>query len=197
LETLGEVLKYELTRYRHPDQRLVHYLEFRAILKSINLSKGASILDIPCGFGRFSIPLLRMGYRVVAADISHAMVKRTREKVEVTGVVADITSLPFRDRAFDAAVSIRLMQHLDFDVAMRAVSELKRVSKRFVILTFYRENFLHRLERKLTGRKSKIRFFDAGKFIKSAGEIGLELVTSRAPLGPIHAQTVLVFRVKS
>ncbi len=137
-----------------------------------------------------------MGYRVVLADISHAMVKRTREKAEITGVVADITSLPFRDRAFDATVSIRLMQHLDFDVAMRAVSELKRVSKRFVILTFYRENFLHRLERKLTGRKSGIRFFDAGKFVKSAGEIGLELVASRAPLGPIHAQTVLVFRVK-
>jgi ubiquinone/menaquinone biosynthesis C-methylase UbiE len=71
---------------------------------------GAELLDVPCGYGRHSIPLGRAGYRVTGVDRSGALLEEARRR---TGherwpkfVQADYRELPFPDASFDAAVNL-------------------------------------------------------------------------------------------
>lgn len=77
------------------------------------LPAGSRVLDVPCGSG-VALRGLRPGQGVdyVAADISPAMLGRTRRTAErlgvadqVTGVVADVAALPYDDGAFDRVVT--------------------------------------------------------------------------------------------
>ncbi len=152
----------------------------------------SSILDVPCGYGRFTHPLKSMGFRVTAADISIAMIKRTVGKSGVSGVGLDVQYLPFKDRSFDATFSMRLFQHMDFDVFEESLKELARVSKKYVIFSFYRTNPFHTMERRIFGIRSGIRFFDIASVKRSIKSAGLRVVQLKPILGPIHAQTIAV-----
>lgn len=50
-------------------------------------------------------------------------------------VVGSITNLPFVDSAFDVAVAFEVLEHLPFEELGRCLSELRRVSKRRVIVS--------------------------------------------------------------
>lgn len=50
------------------------------IVRSLRLSAGARILDIPCGYGRHAALLARRGYRVVGVDLSGAMIAEARRR---------------------------------------------------------------------------------------------------------------------
>jgi SAM-dependent methyltransferase len=74
---------------------------------------GAAVLDIPCG-GGVALRGLRphQGVRYVAADISPAMLERTKRAARARGledqvdaVIADVHALHFGDGEFDLAVS--------------------------------------------------------------------------------------------
>lgn len=95
---------------------------------------GGAILDIPCG-GGVALRGLRPGQRVryVAADISEAMLERTRAEAaqrglgQVETLAADVGALPFADGEFDLGVAFTSL-HCFPDPAL-AVSELGRVLK--------------------------------------------------------------------
>lgn len=61
---------------------------------------GRDLLDVGCGTGKSFLPLLRMGYRITACDISAEMVERARKKADGSAhvVVADMRSLPWVGR---------------------------------------------------------------------------------------------------
>lgn len=75
------------------------------------LPAGTAVLDVPCGGGLALRGLRRdQDVRYVAADISPAMLDRTRRQarrlgVDVELVEADIARLPFADNEFDLCVS--------------------------------------------------------------------------------------------
>jgi 2-polyprenyl-3-methyl-5-hydroxy-6-metoxy-1,4-benzoquinol methylase len=41
---------------------------------------GGDLLDVPCGFGRHSVPLARAGYRVVGVDRSESLLAEARRR---------------------------------------------------------------------------------------------------------------------
>ena len=41
---------------------------------------GGDLLDVPCGFGRHSVPLGRAGYRVVGVDRSESLLAEARRR---------------------------------------------------------------------------------------------------------------------
>ncbi|MEP6817292.1 MAG: methyltransferase domain-containing protein [Marmoricola sp.] len=99
------------------------------------LPGGSRVLDVPCGGGvalRGIVPGQGLAY--VAADISEAMLGRTRAAArardvqeQVSLVPADVGALPFDDDGFDLVVSFTGLHC--FPVPRRAVTEMVRVLK--------------------------------------------------------------------
>lgn len=102
---------------------------------------GASVLDVPCG-GGVALRGIRVGQdlRYVAADISPAMLARTREaarergvSAQVETVSADVHALEFGDAEFDLVVSFTGLHC--FPDPHAAVRELGRVTAHGGVLT--------------------------------------------------------------
>lgn len=65
--------------------------------KENNLKK---ILDVPCGTGRVSIELAKMGYPVTGIDFNPNVVKKARERsagLDVEFIEGDMRSLPYKE----------------------------------------------------------------------------------------------------
>jgi ubiquinone/menaquinone biosynthesis C-methylase UbiE len=81
------------------------------ILAEIEIQPGDRFLDVGAGSGALSIPAARRGARVVATDISPAMVERLRARAEAEGLadvearVMDAVALDSPDGAFDVTGS--------------------------------------------------------------------------------------------
>ncbi len=92
--------------------------EYAKLLSSLFREKGLKkgrILDVPCGIGRISVPLAKLGYSVTGVDISPYFVKAAKKKARHFGVakrasfrvgrMQEVSSL-FPEGHFDAAVNI-------------------------------------------------------------------------------------------
>lgn len=88
------------------------------LLSSLFKEKGlkrARVLDIPCGIGRVSVPLTKLGYNVTGVDFSPYFVRMAEKKAKLFGVtkrtkfsvgrMKDVGSL-FPGASFDAAINI-------------------------------------------------------------------------------------------
>ncbi len=95
--------------------------------------EGDRVLDIGCGPGRFTLELVRLGARVVAADISPGQLALHRARVPdgvEERVVADVLDLSqFEDDSFAATVCYGGPLSYVMDEAPRAAAELARVTK--------------------------------------------------------------------
>ncbi len=95
---------------------------------------GELLLDIGCGWGRWSIAAGRKGYSPVGVDPSLGWVltaQRVASKLGLPGkfVVADGRYLPFRAGLFDVAFSFGVLQHFSKDNVKLALGEVARVLK--------------------------------------------------------------------
>jgi len=201
--TEPEVADYERRRYRGLDQRLVHSRETR-ILKSFmdRMTAGRlrpnRVLDAPCGFGRFTALLRRSGAKVVSSDLSLAMVRRALARLpaggRAWGAAADIKrGLPFRAGDFGLAFSVRFFHHLHQPSDRLAVlSEMARVSSRWAVVSYYRLNPFHRLQRKLRravkSSRTRIKMLTSQEFTLEAHRAGFQVVQAVPLFRGIHAQ---------
>jgi SAM-dependent methyltransferase len=105
------------------------------------------LLDVPCGFGRHSVPLAGAGYRVVGVDRSPALLEEARRRAGNARwpklVRADYRELPFADESFDAALNLfTSLGFLGDDQDVKALGEIGRVLRpagRLVIETMHRD----------------------------------------------------------
>jgi len=98
-----------------------------------------TILDLPCGTGRFTGPLAESGYDVVGSDISLEMMQvaqgKTTEERGVRGYLqADAEALPFATDGIDCVMCIRFLFHVDAAARVRILREMGRVSRRGLIV---------------------------------------------------------------
>lgn len=194
------VAQYETRRYRSPDQKLVNRREqvvVEDLISTLGLAK-ARVLDIPCGYGRFSTLFASRGAEVICADVSPAMVGRARDRLAEEGstgrhVVMDIRHLPFRDHAVDATFTMRLFQHRFAREQMADIlRELARVSLRWVVLSYYRPSLVHSLIRRARKFTSQIRMMSAKELAAELSQAPLIVRDSRHLIPFLHAQTILV-----
>jgi ubiquinone/menaquinone biosynthesis C-methylase UbiE len=94
--------------------------------------EGGDLLDVPCGFGRHSIPLARAGCRVVGTDRSQALLDEARRRAGGERwpklVQADYRKLPFADASFDAALNLYTsIGFLGDEEDTKALAEIGRV----------------------------------------------------------------------
>lgn len=93
------------------------------------------MLDIGCGAGRHVVFLGKRGYDMFGVDISLNGTKlakelAAREGVKATVDVGDMTTLPYADGNFDAAISRGVITHATLDGVRKALVETARVLRR-------------------------------------------------------------------
>lgn len=98
------------------------------------LKNRSRILDVGVGTGRFAEPLQNAGFEVVGIDISKKMMNKAREKSVQNLLIADARFIPFKDKSFDAAISVHLL-HLVTEWK-KALTEVCRVT-RHAMLSLY------------------------------------------------------------
>lgn len=96
-------------------------------LASFGLSPRDHVLDVGCGTGSASRPLIENAFRVTGVDVSAPMLTKARERFpSATWVEGSAEALPFEPAAFDAAISAHALHHVD---RAKAIAELVRVVK--------------------------------------------------------------------
>ncbi len=111
---------------------------------------GGDLLDVPCGFGRHSIPLAETGYRVTGVDRSQVLLEEAQRRAagdrRPQFVHADYRELPFPDASFDAALNLfSSLGYLGDEEDTRALTEIHRVLRpggRLVIETMHRDRLV-------------------------------------------------------
>lgn len=96
-----------------------------------DLPPNASVLDFGAGDGRVTVPLVRLGYRVTAADSSPTMLAALHAKAPTIPTVLtdglDGDTLP--RRAFDAAVCLAVLIHHGYAAGRRIIEALAAAVK--------------------------------------------------------------------
>jgi len=90
------------------------------------------VFDMGCGLGRHAVILGRMGFSVVASDISPRALKTTRSKLAASGLTAEViecrmTEIPYANAHFDAVLSLGVLEHGTRAEIEAALSEVHRV----------------------------------------------------------------------
>jgi len=201
-----DVENYRTTRYKGIDQQIVNKRETKILEKIlVSLSdRSVSILDVPCGYGRFSELLLRNSLNLTSADISLPMVMAARKYSLPSSsnhhfLVGDIRNLPLKDNTFDYVITIRLLQHmLNASIRRQVLRELHRVAKKMVILSFYRYNFLHSIERwircQIKNVDKRISMLSLNDFSKELNSTGFVVLRLFPVLKYFHAHTIALLQ---
>ncbi|HEY4717163.1 MAG TPA: class I SAM-dependent methyltransferase [bacterium] len=200
-----DVIEYEKTRYTHLDQAIINFIEQRIVKRWIVKFelKGKEILDIPCGFGRFSGIFLNAGMRLTSGDLSFEMADRTRENSEILQrvsdfIVASVKALPFKKGSFDATFTARLLHHnFTKEERINILKELARISKKHIIVTLYKKNFLHFITRRLRRLNRVIVMLSMKEMESEIEASGLKIIEKTVILPVFHSQVFLVLEKKN
>jgi SAM-dependent methyltransferase len=117
--------------YSHPDKypRYGHSNHGKPSVHILKKEGAKNIVDLGCGWNEF-IKDLRLDphfSKCVGVDFS----------CPGADVVSCMTTLPFKDKEFDAATSFDAFEHLSPEQVDKAISEMARVSKKFVVSISY------------------------------------------------------------
>ena len=139
---------YDEHRFRTPKRIRRNARKWNAIERALALTTGVkTVVDLPCGTGRFTGNLARAGYEVVGSDISVEMMQQAAKLLShrnVRGYVrADAEAMPFAAKSVDCLMSIRFLFHVDPQTRRRMLREFGRVSRRW-ILADYRHKYSFR-----------------------------------------------------
>jgi len=146
--------------YNHGYQRKVHKRigtrhEWKIIRRHLDrVGHSRVILELPCGGGRITPSFADTADFIIEADIAIGQIRYGRSTSTLTTPRAWMTAsafhIPLRDGAVDGTICIRLAHHLPTPAEQdRLFQELMRVSRRFVIVTFFDHYSLKNLTRRM------------------------------------------------
>ncbi len=111
------------------------------LIDEMNIRKGASILDIPCGTGRLAVSLARKGFNVTGVDISKEFItgltKRVKEEnLSIQVIQGNILSLQLTgsfDGAYCLGNSFGYFDYEGMKVFVKKVAACLKPGGRFII----------------------------------------------------------------
>ena len=131
----------EVYKYRKINK---HLAELALVERAFGcIPKTNTVLDIPCGAGRVTILLERLGYRCTGAEIGDGMIEVARREIAAANLGSridkiDIEDMDYPDRQFGAIICFRLFHHFPgAQVRRRVVKELCRVANEYVALSYF------------------------------------------------------------
>jgi SAM-dependent methyltransferase len=75
--------------------------EAEFVKKALHLRSGQSVLDCPCGSGRVSVPLAKMGLQVTGIDFKPEFIRFARQEVGSHGSGGNFIAMDMREIAFE------------------------------------------------------------------------------------------------
>jgi SAM-dependent methyltransferase len=106
--------------------QLKQFISYYYQVRLIRQTQVRRLLEIGIGSKTLSDYLSRRNIEVVTCDINPAL---------EPDYVADIRRLPFADGSFELIAAFEILEHLPWSEVPSALSELRRVSSRYVILS--------------------------------------------------------------
>jgi 2-polyprenyl-3-methyl-5-hydroxy-6-metoxy-1,4-benzoquinol methylase len=96
--------------------------------------QGKTLLDIGCGWGRWTMSAARAGFRAIGLDVhldALAAAQRVADQIAAPSkyVCSDADQLPFLPGGIDVVYSYSVLQHLEKTKVMRSFKEISRVLK--------------------------------------------------------------------
>ncbi len=162
------------------------YALIRRHLREVGLSR--VILELPCGGGRITPAFAHATDFVIEADIAIGQIQYGRATSTLATPRAWMTAsafhIPLRDDSVDGTICIRLCHHLPTHAERdRLFHELMRVSRRFVIVTYFDhhslKNLTHRMRHPFRNKPPKLTMTTA-RVAELARECGGRLVAAPA-----------------
>ncbi len=130
---------FDALRFSGPIGTLLAETQDRVVAGFLGTVEGRPVIDVGTGTGRAALGLARRGALVTGVDASEEMLRVARARAAEAGLratfdVGDAHALRYPDRAFAAAVSLRVLMHTpDWRVCLR---ELCRVADDRVVFDF-------------------------------------------------------------
>jgi SAM-dependent methyltransferase len=98
------------------------------------IPRGSRVLDAGCGYGRITLPLARLGYRIDGIDLSPEMVEAASraagtESLEVGVMLGSMTRIALEASTYDAVICLwsAFNELLDESEQLAAVKEMRRI----------------------------------------------------------------------
>jgi ubiquinone/menaquinone biosynthesis C-methylase UbiE len=106
------------------------------------IKEGYKVLDVGAGTGAYSIPLRDEGYDVTAVELVKQNLKYM-EKANINCYQGNAIDLSrFKDNSFDIVLLFGPMYHLlSMDEKIKALEEAKRVSKKYIFISYCMNEF--------------------------------------------------------
>lgn len=107
------------------------------LIKTIKSLKPKSILEVGCGFGRnlqFLLDHQIPAEKLTGLDISPSLLAQAQLPKSVRLIQGNVLKLPFKSAYFNLVFTHGLLMHLPPSQLPRALSELIRVSQKYLIL---------------------------------------------------------------
>lgn len=123
------------------------FLRERALVLDAIGDEPGMIVDIACGAGLISLPLVRTGARVVGVDFNEAACKQA-ERNGLQTIRGSAFSLPLEDAVADTVVNIEFAQQYNLKAVERMLHEVARLLRpggRLVLVWPHRAALIHRV----------------------------------------------------
>ncbi len=112
-------------------------LRSQFITDEIKKLQFSSLLEIGCGYGKQIKNLsAKNGVFITGVDFSRSQLMKAKEYcagINLNVLEADSESLPLKDKSFDVAFSSAVILHNEPEKAKRIISEMIRVSRKYLI----------------------------------------------------------------
>ena len=182
-------------RFERGSRKRVDKREQAAVKRILAALPGVkTVLDVPCGAGRFAATIGAGGRKIIAIDVAAEVLVHAAERARKAGVQmetkqGDATKLPLEDKCVDCAFSNRLLHHIpDRKERQKILRELHRVTKRFAVVSFFDHHsfgVVRKFLKALKGRKppyeGQPRFAEFAAEVAEAGFDVIEVVPTGAP----------------
>jgi len=110
------------------------------IIKSIIPKDVKTIADVGCGNGIITNKLNEQ-YDIIGIDSS----KNALEFLNAPSLLASIENIPIKDNSFDLVLCSEVLEHVPQSILEKSVSELKRITSKYLLITVPNEEFLEKL----------------------------------------------------
>ncbi len=200
---------YVGTRYGR-SQMFINWREQRIVAGLLKMAERSlpRILDIPSGHGRFTPQLRNLASdELVCCDISLKRLKALFDAEPTEGTPIEIRevdlfkTIPFETDEFDLVFNFRFFQHVDDqNISDQLIEELARVTRRYVIVSFYESAPLHSWQKRTwrrAGHKTTMPMPSCEQFIGKFENQGCRVIAHKAALPGIHAQRIVLFEKRT